>query len=60
MMPDASAGGSAGKAGFVAGVVPGVMAGVVVAAVGLDKAVWLSSAAGSDAAAAPACGGTNV
>ena len=56
MIPDVSAGGSAGRAG----VVPGIMVGVVVAAVGLDKAVLLSSAADSDAATAPACGGTNV
>ena len=56
MMPDVSAGGSAGRTGVVVGFVPGV----VVAAVGLDRAVLLSSAADSDAAAAPACGGTNV
>ena len=60
MMPDVSAGGSAGRAGVVAGLVSGVMVGVIAAAVELDRAVWLSSAAGNDAAAAPACGRTNV
>ena len=60
MMPDVSVGGPAGRADVVAGVLPGVMAGVIIVAVGLDRAVRLSSAVGSDEAAAPACGGTNV